>query len=311
MASLSEMNVEENMAMKFRTIKRHFGEGIKNTVRNGWMTVASVGAVTTTLILVGVFLVIMLNINHIADGLEEDVEIKALVDFTAEQADIDNLEQNIVSIDGIESVKFLTKDEELQNLMESMGEQGEAWSLYEQDNPLNDAFIIKAVNPHTTGDIAQKIEKFDHIYRVNYGQDYVETLFTFNQYVRNIGIILIAALVFTAIFLISNTIKITILAREKEIGIMKLVGATNSFIRWPFFVEGMLLGVLGSLIPIAIVLTGYYFLTQNVEMMQRFSFVQLLPFYPFALEIAGILIGIGVVIGIWGSLMSVRKFLRV
>lgn len=297
--------------MKFRTVKRHFKEGIKNTLRNGWMTVASVGAVTTTLILVSVFLVVMLNINHIADGLENDVEIKVLIDFTAEQADKDKLEQDIRAIEGIESLEYSPKEEELRNLMDSMGEQGQAWGLYEQDNPLNDAFVIKAENPQETGSIAAKIEGLDHIYRVNYGQDYVDTLFTFNQYVRNIGMILIAALVFTAIFLISNTIKITILAREKEIGIMKLVGATNNFIRWPFFVEGMLLGVLGSLIPTAIILIGYYFLTQNVEMLQRFSFVQLLPFYPFAFQIAGIIIGIGVVIGIWGSMMSVRKFLRV
>ncbi|GAA0285433.1 cell division transport system permease protein [Gracilibacillus halotolerans] len=297
--------------MKFRTLKRHFKEGIKNTLRNGWMTVASVGAVTTTLILVSVFLVVMLNINHIADGLENDVEIKVLIDFTAEQADKDNLEQEIRGLQGIDSIEYSTKEEELKKLMESMGEQGGDWALYEQDNPLNDAFIIKAENPHDTGSIAAEIEQMDHIYRVNYGQDYVDILFTFNQYVRNIGMVLIAALVFTAIFLISNTIKITILAREKEIGIMKLVGATNSFIRWPFFVEGMLLGVLGSLLPIIIVLTGYYFLTQNVEMLQRFSFVQLLPFYPFAFQIAGLIIGIGVVIGVWGSLMSVRKFLRV
>ncbi|MGP4040697.1 permease-like cell division protein FtsX [Gracilibacillus sp. D59] len=297
--------------MKFSTLRRHFKEGARNTWRNGWMTIASVGAVTTTLILVGVFLVLMLNLNHIASELEEDVQIKALIELTAEQSDVDQIEDNINDIKGVESIDFVTKEEELQNLIESMGEQGKAWGLYEQDNPLNDAFIVKASDPLDTERIAAEIEKFDFIYRVNYGQEYVDSLFTFNQYARNIGLALIVALVFTAIFLISNTIKITILARKKEIGIMKLVGATNNFIRWPFFVEGMFLGILGSLLPVAVILIGYYFLTQNLTVLQQFDFVKILDFYPFAIQISLIIIGIGASIGVWGSLMSVRKFLKV
>ncbi|WP_163539838.1 permease-like cell division protein FtsX [Gracilibacillus sp. YIM 98692] len=297
--------------MKFSTLKRHLKEGAKNTWRNSWMTIASVGAVTTTLILVGIFLVLMLNLNHIAGELEEDVQIKALIELTTEQAAVDQLEENIKSINQVASVEFQTKDEELDNLIDSLGEQGQAWSLYEQDNPLNDAFIVKAANPQETGQVAQQISEMEHVYEVNYGQDYVDNLFAFNEYARNIGLALILALVFTAIFLISNTIKITILARKKEIGIMKLVGATNSFIRWPFFIEGMLLGILGSIIPISIILSGYYYLSQNVIMIQEFSFVEILPFHPFAWQVSGLILGIGVSIGVWGSLMSVRKFLKV
>ncbi|PWU69279.1 permease-like cell division protein FtsX [Gracilibacillus dipsosauri] len=297
--------------MKFNTLKRHLKEGAKNTVRNGWMTIASVGAVTTTLILVGVFLVVMLNLNHIAGALEDDVQIKTLIDRTVEQTEVDQLEENIKSIEEVETVEFSTKEEELDNLIESMGEQGQAWSLYEQDNPLNDVFIVKATDPTDTEKVASQIEELNGVYEVNYGQDYVEKLFTFNQYARNIGLVLIAALVFTAIFLISNTIKITILARKKEIGIMKLVGATNGFIRWPFFVEGMILGLLGSIIPIAIIMIGYYYLSGNLVLLQQFNFVKILPFNPFAFQVAGLIIAIGVSIGVWGSLMSVRKFLKV
>ncbi len=109
------------MAMKFNTLKRHLKEGAKNTVRNGWMTIASVGAVTTTLILVGVFLVVMLNLNHIAGALEDDVQIKTLIDRTVEQTEVDQLEENIKSIEEVETVEFSTKEEELDNLIESMG----------------------------------------------------------------------------------------------------------------------------------------------------------------------------------------------
>ncbi|KAB8132145.1 ABC transporter permease [Gracilibacillus oryzae] len=297
--------------MKFSTLKRHLKEGTRNTWRNSWMTIASIGAVTTTLILVGVFLVVILNLNHIANKLEDDVQIKALIELTAEEADVNQLEADIKAIPEVDTVQFITKEEELDNLIESMGEQGQAWTLYEQDNPLNDAFIVQTTDPLDTELVANKIQQMNNVNSVNFGQDYVDKLFTFNEYARNVGLVLIFALLFTAIFLISNTIKITILARKKEIGIMKLVGATNNFIRWPFFVEGMILGILGSIIPILIIMIGYYYLANSGITIQQFNFIQLLPFNPFAFQIAGIILGIGVCIGVWGSLMSVRKFLKV
>ncbi|MUV39072.1 Cell division protein [Lentibacillus sp. JNUCC-1] len=150
-----------------------------------------------------------------------------------------------------------------------------------------------------------------NVYKVNYGQDVVSTLFQFNKYARTIGIVLIGGLLLTAIFLISNTIKLTIMARSREIGIMKLVGATNSFIRWPFFVEGLFLGVLGSLIPIAVVLGGYYYIDANLVERINYSFFAILPFNPFAWQLSLLVLGIGAIIGIWGSVMSVRKFLKV
>ncbi|CQR46452.1 Cell division protein FtsX [Paraliobacillus sp. PM-2] len=299
------------MAMKFRTFKRHFREGSKNIWRNSWMTIASIGAVTTTLILVGAFLALMLNLNHVADNLEEDVHIKALVELTADENEMETVEEEIKSIPEVSSVAFSSKEEELKSLVESMGDEGGAWELYQQDNPLNNAYIVKTADPQDTMDIASEIENIDNIEKVNYGQDVVQNLFKFNEYARNIGLVLIFALVFTAIFLISNTIKITIMARSKEIGIMKLVGATNWFIRWPFFVEGLLLGVLGSILPIIILLTGYYYLANSTNALDQFSFVTLLDFNPFAWQLAAIILFIGAAIGVWGSVMSVRKFLKV
>src|SRR5690625_405801 len=233
------------MAMKFNTIKRHFKEGMKNVIRNGWMSVASIGAVTVTLFLVGTFIMLMLNINQMAIKVEEDVQIKTLIDLTADETAIKTLGEEIEAIDGVASVEFSSKDDEFKSLIEDMGDQGKAWELYEQDNPLNHAYIIKASIPQETESIAKQIERLPNVYKVNYGQDVVPKLFKFNKYVRTVGALLITGLVLTAIFLISNTIKLTIMARSSEIGIMKLVGATNSFIRWPFFVEGFLLGVLG------------------------------------------------------------------
>ena len=305
------MKIKGIMGMKFSTLKRHFREGAKNIVRNGWMSIASIGAVTVTLILVGTFAALMFNINEMANKVEEDVEIKALIELTADEDDIRTLGEEIESISGIDVMRFSSKDDELVGLVEGMGEEGEAWALFEQDNPLNNAYIIKAAKPQETESIAAKIEKLDGVYKVIYGQDVVPQLFKFNKYARTIGLALIIGLVLTAVFLISNTIKLTIMARSQEIGVMKLVGATNSFIRLPFFVEGLLLGVMGSLIPIGVVATGYYYLLKNISGQTTFHFVQLLPYSPFVWQISGVILFIGAVIGMWGSGMSVRKFLKV
>lgn len=305
------MSNEVNTVMKFRTFTRHIREGTKNIFRNGWMTVASIGAVTTTLILVGVFLAIVFNLNEFAKNIEDDVEIKILVDLTTTDEEVIELGKKVEEIDGVESVYFSSNDEELENLIESMGEYGEAWKLVEQDNPLNHAFVVRATNPQETETVAAEAEQFDHVQDVQFGQDIVDSLFQFNNYARIIGVVLITALVLTAVFLISNTIKITIIARQTEISIQKLVGATNGFIRWPFFVEGLLLGFLGSIVPIVIVLFGYHYLYTNLANQINIAFVEFLPFNPFAWQLAGIILLIGASIGVWGSVMSVRKFLKV
>lgn len=297
--------------MKFRNLKRHLREGIKNVFRNGWMSVASIAAVTVTLILVGAFLALVLNLNQMAENIEEDVEISVHIDRTADDAQIKVLGKQIEQINQVDTVVFSSKDDELKKLIDSMGEEGKSWELFEQDNPLSHAFIVRAKDPNNTPTIASKIESFDGVEEVIYGKDVVERLFEFNKYARTIGIILIIGLVFTAIFLISNTIKLTIMARSREIGIMKLVGATNGFIRWPFFIEGMLLGIFGSFIPIAVIAGGYYYIDTNLSHQITLNFVELLPFNPFIWQLSLLIVSIGAFIGIWGSVMSVRKFLRV
>lgn len=300
------------MVMKIRTLKRHVLEGLKSSWRNSWMTLASVGAVTTTLLLVSVFLALMMNLNHVAANIEEDVQIKVLIDVTATDEEISELGQSIESLSRVASVEFSSRDQELEDLISSMGDEGDAFSLLDEDeNPLNDAYIVKAFEPQDTIELAEEIETMNRVEKVNYGQGVVENIFKFNNYARNIGLILIVALLFTAIFLISNTVKITIIARRREIEIMKLVGATNWFIRWPFFIEGLLLGVLGSIIPITLLFTGYYFLDKNADVVNQFEFITILPFNPFVWQLSGIVLLIGAVIGVWGSVMSVRKFLKV
>lgn len=293
------------------SLGRHFKESLKSLARNTWMTFASISAVAVTLILVGTFIVIMMNLNNFADNLENDVEVRVHIDLTADKAAQDTLRQEIEKIPDIESVVFSPKDKELENLIKSLGDEGEPFQLFQQENPLNDVFIVKAKDPHDTKKIAEEIETFKNTAKVKYGQGEVEKLFKVVGVSRNIGLGLIIGLVFTAMFLISNTIKITIFARRREIEIMKLVGATNGFIRWPFFLEGLLLGIFGSVIPILVVIFSYNLIYTWALPYLQDGFFELLPYNPFVFQVSALLLFIGALIGVWGSLMSVRKFLKV
>ena len=293
--------------MNINSIRRHFRESFKSLGRNGWMTFASVSAVTVTLLLVGVFFVLLMNLNNVASNIENDVKIRVHIDTAASQENIDELGAQLEKLKEVSAVSFSSKEEELKNINETLGE---AFSLIEQDNPLRNVYEVQTKNPKDVIDVAKKIEKLNYVEVVKYGQGEVEKLFSVLDMSRNIGLVLIIGLLFTAMFLISNTIKITIVARKKEIEIMRLVGATNSFIRWPFFLEGLWLGVLGAIIPIILIGTTYYNIQDYVTSKVNISFFELLDFSPFVFQVSGVLILMGALIGVWGSMMSVRKFLK-
>ena len=294
--------------MSYKSLGRHFRESFKSIGRNGWMTFASVSAVTVTLLLVGVFFILLMNMNEIASNVENDVEIRVHLDATSTEQDMALVEKQITDIKGVSNVTFSSKEEELENLVDTLGD---AYSLYEQDNPLRNVYVVKTKTPEDVSAVAQKIEELNFVETVKYGKEYVDRLFKFVDISRNIGLALIIGLLFTAMFLISNTIKITITARRKEIEIMRLVGATNSFIRWPFFLEGLWLGILGALIPIILIGTTYYNLVGYLGPRINVKHVELIPFSPFIYQVSAVLLLIGGLIGVWGSLMSVRKFLKV
>ena len=180
-------------------------------------------------------------------------------------------------------------------------------------NPLPDAFEVSVIEPTTVGFVADKITALNQKYteepilRVKYGEGTVETLFKITKTVRNIGFIFVAGLGLMSMFLISNTIRVTILARRREIGIMKLVGATNNFIRWPFFVEGAMIGLMGSIVTVTLLFVGYnrlYAASQTDLTLAQ----SLIPLGDLWSPIGTIVVGLGIVIGIWGSTMSIRKF---
>ncbi|MGN7472263.1 permease-like cell division protein FtsX [Brevibacillus sp. SAFN-007a] len=298
--------------MKIRTLGRHVREGVKNLGRNGWMSFASVSAVTITLFILGVFLILAMNVNYFAQSVEKQVEIRVFMADLTTKEDLQKFEQSVRSIPAVESVEFISKDEGLKQFKESMGDKAYLFDGLEKGNPLPDSFVVKTKLPQDTPVVANQIKQMKSVRSLNYGEGTVEKLFAATDTLRNVGIAFIIGLGFTAMFLIANTIKLTIVARRREIEIMKLVGATNWFIRWPFFVEGLLMGVCGALIPIILLTVGYYYLLDAIHAsFEASQLFKLLPLFPLVYQVALALLAIGAFIGIWGSLVSVRRFLRV
>jgi cell division transport system permease protein len=299
------------MVMIFKSLFYHFKESWKNLFRNAWMTFASVSSVAMTLLILGGFIVMTMNLNYITQGVENKVEIRVHIDRTAEKDEVTAMRSKLEHVKNVKSVEFSSKDDELELMRESWGKNSSVLDMFEQNNPLHDVYVVKLVNPQDVEKAAKDIESIDFVDKLQYGKGFVNNLFNVTRIGRYVGIGLIVGLIFTTIFLISNTIKITIIARRREIEIMRLVGATNAFIRWPFFLEGIWLGTLGAAIPIGILSLAYYYLYTNVVERLNVQFLQLLPPNPFLYQLAGILIGIGSIIGVLASLMSIRKFLKV
>lgn len=300
--------------MIFKSGFRHLREGFKGTLRNGWMTFAAISAVTITLLLVGVFALVMFNVNEISENVENDVEIQVFVTRTAEKANVEKLGENLEQIPGVASVTFSSKENELENFRNQLGEDANAYGTVEKDNPLHDRYIVKASDPLNTETVADAVQSLANVDKVTYGQDYIDKMFAFFNGIRIGGLVLIVGLTLMAMFLISNTIKMTIFSRRREIEIMRLVGAKNSFIRWPFFIEGLLLGVFGALIPIAVIYFGYdvaYSALQPSLDQLNSDIFKLIDPSVLTTQVSLVLLALGAFIGIWGSTTSLGRFLKV
>ncbi|UOF91357.1 permease-like cell division protein FtsX [Fodinisporobacter ferrooxydans] len=296
--------------MKIRTIGRHVREGLKSLGRNGWMSFASISAMTVTLLILGVFLVLAINVNHISNSIESQVEVDVMVKNDVTGQALSDLQTTIQGFPHVQSVSFISKEQGLQILRQRLGQNADLLNGLDSQNPLPNKFIVKADNASYSDGIAADIQKLPQVDKVIYGKETVDKLLTFTKIVRNVGLAFVIGLMLTAMFLISNTIKITIFARRREIEIMKLVGATNGFIRWPFFVEGVMIGVFGALIPGALISIGYTYLVRHVNA-DYLAIFNLLPANPLVTQVLGVLIVIGIVVGMWGSILSVRRFLKV
>ncbi len=290
--------------MRFSTIKYFFKESFTSLVRNRWMSLASIGAVASALIILGSFLLLSVNFDHILKDVESQVEITAYLEDSLDQDGISRLDKDLAVITGIKEIKFISKEVAIEEFKEQVGRE----LLEGIDNPLPNSFRIKVNDPHEVASIAEKIEKFSGIDEVKYGKGVVEKLFNIIHWVRVIGLIIMAVFAAVSIFIISNTIRLTVFARRREINIMKYIGATDWFVRWPFLIEGMVLGLIGSSLAIGVLAAAYNYLYITVKL--KLPMISLLPkeyFYDYALGF----LGIGMLIGAFGSSFSIKRFLNV
>lgn len=295
--------------MKLRTIGRHIKESFKSLFRNGWMSVAAVSAVAVTLLLVGSFIAMLMNVNKLASDVENDVSVRVYIDLAASEDEQKQLGEQLEKLDEVDSVEYRTREQELKQVV---GTYGDEFNLFKgDDNPLHNVYIVNTTQPEFTKKVAAEAEKMEFVSQANYGGAEADALFDTMKTVRNVGGIIIIALILTAVFLISNTIRITIFSRRTEIEIMKLVGATNWFIRWPFVIEGALIGLIGAAIPVAILSIVYVYGFDAISNYFVGTYFSLLTPSPFLYQLGGLMLGIGVVIGAIGSLLSIRRFLKI
>ncbi|CAI6084459.1 permease-like cell division protein FtsX [Cohnella sp. JJ-181] len=304
--------------MKLSTLVRHVREGVKNVFRNGWMSFASIGSIVVSLFVLGVFMLLALNVNQWADQFDSQVQVNVYLESDIGQSKIDELKTRIGNIAEVKQVTFVSKEEGLERLRQELDEDVKgALDGYKDANPLPDAFEVELFDAQQVSYVAKQILAFNEtdaakpILSVKYGQGYVEKLFRITNAVRNIGLVVVAGLAVMAMFLISTTIKMTILARRREIGIMKLVGATNNFIRWPFFIEGVIIGLAGSAITTGLLLYGYSKLIESTHYNVGLMMIQVVDMNQVGWLVGGTLIVLGTLIGVWGSVVSVRKHLKV
>ncbi|ALT80555.1 MULTISPECIES: permease-like cell division protein FtsX [Streptococcus] len=307
-----------------RNFFRHLWESIKSLKRNVWMTIASVSSVTITLTLVGVFVAVLLNVERIATGIENNIQINVYLDVDStdnsetttneagETVANDSYHQvydQISKISGVKSVTYSSKDEQLKKLQQTYGDD---WSLFDGDsNPLQDVYIVEVDSPSDVKKVAKKIANIEGVESVDYGGSNSEQLFSIAKFIRTWGFAGTILLVVVAIFLISNTIRMTIMSRQRDIEIMRLVGAKNSYIRGPFFFEGAWVGLLGAIVPSIIIYFGYKTVYSSVNPQFEIQGLSLYPINTLLPLVIGGMFLVGIIIGALGSVISMRRYLKI
>ena len=296
----------------FRILCNNIVESFKGVFRNFSLSLASISCITITLVMVGFSILLSYNVNNFTAEIEKDLTVVVFLDRKVTEADIESIKTRISTLDNVKSVKFNSKD----SVKKEMEDESEIFkSIMEQytedNNPLQDSFLVKVDDLSRIGKTADEIEKIEKIDLVKYGEGSVEELVKIFDIVKKISYIAVAALILVTIFLISNTIKITIQSRRREIEIRRLVGASNSFIRRPFFFEGIILGFLGSILPIVICCYGYSYLYDKLGGQLFTAIIKLIKPSSIIYMVLLALLAIGVVVGAFGSYRAVRKYLKI
>ncbi|MBE6098574.1 MAG: ABC transporter permease [Anaerovibrio sp.] len=295
--------------MKISTLEYFVREVFNSLKRNNWMSVASVGTVAVSLFIFGMFLMLVMNMNKMVESLESQVQIKVYLKDNFSRDDARDLEVDLKNMQGVEKVTFVPKEEAMEKFKERLGDQKTLLEALDDTNPLPDSFEVMLIQPELVKTAAEAIEKYEGVEAAKYGQDVMEHLFDITRLIRIFGFALMFVLALATLFIIANTIRLTVFARRKEIAIMKYVGATDWFIRWPFVLEGMVMGLFGSLIASIILRFSYAGITAKIY--STLAFFPLIPEYPFLDYVTCVVMLGGMIMGAIGSAVSIKRFLKV
>ena len=291
------------MVMSLRTKEYFIREAFVSIRRNGLMSIAAISTVAISLLVLGLFLVLVFNINNMASMLESQVQITVYVKDEVSADKLTELKGQLTKITGVTKVGFTSKEQAMKDFRKRLGEQKELLDSLGDVNPLPNSFAVHVDKPENLKSIAEKIRKLENIESMRFGQEIIEQLFKVTYFIRVGGLVLIVFLTFATLFIISNTIRLTVFARRKEVSLMKYVGATDWFIRWPFLLEGMMLGLIGGVVAFVLIGIVYSIIVEQIH--STLAFMPILPKQPLLSNVSILIVFLGMTIGATGSFLKV------
>ena len=295
-----------------RMLTRSIRDAFKSVVRNFSLSLASISCITITLIIVALAIIASFNVDNFTKEIEKDMTIVVFMDNESTDDDIKDAETRIKKLSNVEKYTYQSKvdvKEQMQSESDVFKAVLDEWD--EDESPLKDTLQIKVKDVTKIKDTANKIKNMDHVSVVRYGEGYVDKMVTAFSSIEKVTYGIVVALIVVTIFLIINTIKLTISARHREIEIMRVVGASNISIKIPFIIEGMILGLFGSIVPVLVTTYGYLAFYKHFDGYLFSELIKLITPEPFIYQTSLIVIIIGVLVGMVGSASAVRKYLKI
>jgi len=297
--------------MKFDSVKYFIKDAFKSIVRNKTLSIASMATVAATLFILGVVTLTMANVNKAVDHIGSKVEVKVFIkeDITSDQQDA--LRGKLESIEGVKEVTLETKEQALEKVKEQMKDDSELLTAgFDEKNPFPGSFTVKVTKPEVVDTIIENVKTAEGVEKIKDARDIIDKISKLTSSIKVVGIIAFVVFILVSLFLIGNTIKITVYSRKREIGIMKYVGATDWFIRWPFIIEGVILGIAGGVVSTIVLNIAYAMIVNNIPSETLLGFTLVGVSYIWKVIVWEFILS-GIFIGTVGSIISMRKFLKV
>lgn len=305
------MRLEVYIIMNLSKISYSFYQAKKNMIRNGLMTVASLFTITSCLVILGIFTVLSANVTHISNQVKDQCEVQLFLKQETPPERVSGIKEEIEAIANVKDISFFSREDMLLFAKNDMfdGDETLLVGLDGEDNPFSDSYKITLKDISLTSETVAKLELLSDVEHVENKQDVVNTIISISDIVGKLSLLVMGLLLVIAIVIISNTVRLTVFNRRKEINIMKYIGATDRFIRVPFIMEGIIIGFLSAVIAFGLASWGYLLLLSVIDN-YNFDVFSLLGYIEIVPRIAILFVCVGCLIGVIGSAISMRKYLK-